>query len=96
MANASIVYLRNETSSVHNPEGLAIEREYLYWTNVGDGVKYGAIHKGFTDPFIKAAPLQTYQVDDLDVSFSIAANGQYLIFSGLTWESTIDHQNMYW
>ena len=83
LSYVSVIYTKNETMSLHNPEALTIEREYIYWTNVGQGSEFGAIHKGFTDPFIKNAPLNTYQIYDLDQSFSIAANGDYLFFSGV-------------
>jgi len=50
------VYSVNSTETVHMPEGLAIEREYLYWTNRLMGQTYGGIHKGFTKPFVRAVP----------------------------------------
>ena len=42
-----------------------IEDDYLYWTNQEPMEKHGAIHKAFTEPFVRAAPFQTYEDYDI-------------------------------
>jgi len=65
------------------PEALTIEREYVYWTNVGEGKQHGLIHKAFTEPYVRNLPIQSYTIHDLEESYAIAANRHYIFFSGL-------------
>lgn len=80
-ARVQVVYSSNSTSAMFQAEGLTIDREYIYWTNVNGGSEHGAIHKGFTDPFVSAVPFQTYQINDIETSYAIATNDQFLFFT---------------
>jgi hypothetical protein len=54
-ASVETVYSAYVAREAQNPLALYIENEYLYWTNKV-GTKEGAVHKAFTEPFIKAIP----------------------------------------
>mmetsp|Transcript_31677 Transcript_31677/g.23479 ORF Transcript_31677/g.23479 Transcript_31677/m.23479 type:complete len:208 (-) Transcript_31677:332-955(-) len=81
--NISIIYSQNLTEYLSFPEAITIEREYIYWTNVGEGSENGIIHKAFTDPFVRNLPIQSYTITDLEESYSITANNRYIFFTGL-------------
>jgi hypothetical protein len=42
-------------------QALHIEKEFLYWTNgATKDMTHGTVHKAFTEPFVEAAPIQSY------------------------------------
>ena len=77
-----IVYSGKVSSSVSQAMDVAIEQEYLYWTNDSHEDGHGGIHKAFTEPWIKAEPFQTYEIKDVARAFSITTNENYLFFTG--------------
>ena len=52
----AVKYDTVESKTVTNVQDVAIEQEYLYWTNDSHLDGHGGVHKAFTEPFIKAAP----------------------------------------
>lgn len=80
---AQIVYSANETEKMRRVEAITIEREYLYWTNVQSPNESdnGAIHKAFTQPFVKPEPFYSFLIPSLSEAFSIASNDNFLFFS---------------
>ena len=75
------LYNSKNARELVNVDPICIEKkqEFLYWGNSlqTDG---GTIHMGFTEPFIKAIPFQTYVFDDLAYVSSIATNDNFLFF----------------
>ena len=55
----------------------------MYWTNAANGSTYGAIHKAFTEPFVRDLPIYSYSMYDLEESYAVAATNWYLFFTGL-------------
>ena len=52
----TVKYDALESKTVKNVSDVAIEHEYLYWTNNSHMDGHGGVHKAFTEPFIKAQP----------------------------------------
>ena len=55
-SEATVKYDALESKTVKNVSDVAIEHEYLYWTNNSHMDGHGGVHKAFTEPFIKAQP----------------------------------------
>ena len=70
------------SKTVTNVSDVAIEKEYLYWTNDSHLDGHGGVHKAFTGPFIRAAPFQTYEVAGVTSASAIAVNENYLFYAG--------------
>lgn len=72
----------SRSRTLQDVQAIDIEREYLYWTNSQAQEGHGAIHKGFTDPFIRAAPFQSYEARQVQEAISIETNNQFLFYTG--------------
>ena len=77
-----LLYDGRETSSAKTVQGIASEQEYLYWTNDSHLDGHGGVHKAFTEPFVRAEPFQTYEIQDVDKAADITTNANYLFFVG--------------
>jgi len=76
------VYDGRTSESVMYPKAIDIEREYLYWTNFNTTGIHGAVHKAFTEPFVRAEPFQSYEVYEDKSAVTITTNDHYLFFVG--------------
>lgn len=80
----SVKYSSNTHDSVKNVQAIEIEREYLYWSNSEPVGEHGALHKGFTEPFIAAAPFQSYETTFIKNVVSMDSNLHFLFYTGST------------
>ena len=60
-----VLYEGASSHSARQVKDIAIEHEYLYWTNDSHNDGHGGVHKAFTEPFILAEPFQTYEIKDV-------------------------------
>ena len=51
-----VMYEGASSKSAQNVKDIAIEHEYLYWTNDSHSNGHGGVHKAFTEPFILPEP----------------------------------------
>ena len=51
-----VVYEGASSKSAREVKDIAIEHEYLYWTNDSHSDGHGGVHKAFTEPFILPEP----------------------------------------
>ena len=79
---STVKYDALSSKTVTNVSDVTIEQEYLYWTNDSHSDGHGGIHKAFTEPFIKAAPFQTYEIQDVVKAKAIAVDENFLFFTG--------------
>lgn len=87
----TFLYGANTTETMHQPLGLTIEREYLYWTNTNQSAaRHGAIHKAFTEPFVFRSPIMTYDVYHSTKAYSIASNDHFIFFTGQSFYSNFE------
>ena len=52
----NVMYEGASSHAARNVRDIAIEKEYLYWTNDSHHDGHGGVHKAFTEPFIVAEP----------------------------------------
>lgn len=50
------VYSGDFSKTVKSVADIAIEHEYLYWTNDSHSDGHGGVHKAFTEPFVRPEP----------------------------------------
>ena len=77
-----VVYDGAASKSAQSIKDIAIEHEFLYWTNDSHSDGHGGVHKAFTEPFIKAEPFQTYEIKDIARAEDVTTNENFLFFTG--------------
>ena len=77
-----VLYDGSQSHSASSVKDIAIEHEFLYWTNESRADGHGGVHKAFTEPFIKAEPFQTYEIKDIDSAEDVTTNENFLFFTG--------------
>ena len=83
--NATVLYSRNETESLRDPEGLFVSNDYIFWTNMRENDRYGGLHKAFIEPFPNHhVPFQEYTVKSLQETRSIAFVNGVIFFAGIS------------
>jgi hypothetical protein len=68
--------------------GIALDTDDLYWTNDEEGTRIGALHKAFSEPFVKAVPLFNYQVAGFEGLKCVDAGRYNLYFLGTPAKNT--------
>lgn len=84
MAVTTPLYSGDESKAAASVQDIDIEHEYLYWASDSSlfGNGHGGVHKAFTEPFIKAEPFQTYEIEDVAKASAITTNENFLFFTG--------------
>ena len=77
-----VLYDGSQSKAALSIKDIAIEHEFLYWTNDSHSDGHGGVHKAFTEPFIKAEPFQTYEIQDIDKAEDVTTNENFLFFTG--------------
>jgi len=76
------MYEGASSKSARQIKDIAIEHEYLYWTNDSHHDGHGGVHKAFTEPFIIPEPFQTYEIKGVEKADDVITSEHYLYFTG--------------
>ena len=57
-----LIYNSSFSDTLSNIAGISLDFDDLYWTNSDNGPQIGALHKAFSEPYIKGVPLFNFQI----------------------------------
>jgi hypothetical protein len=85
------------TPTAQSVTDIAIEKEFLYWTNNLGMNRFGSVHKAFTEPFRgKAQPFETFEVFGVVNSHAVNANDELLFFTGHSFDLSDETQSTFY